>query len=80
MSILEKIKNGYYENKLPYSPATVNLNTYLKYEQEEERLHKLFKQDLENELHIKTNIEIKTNDYLEIYNDVLNAIKSIKAC
>ena len=49
MKTLEKILNNEYENKLPYSPATINLNKFLAYENETERLNQKFKDDLIDE-------------------------------
>ncbi len=46
INVKQKIQNGDYENKKPFSPATVNLNKYIEYENETVRLNDQFKMDL----------------------------------
>ena len=83
-TIKEKILNKEYENKLPYSPATINLNKFIAYENETERLQQQFKQDLINELKSAKDVqdllyyiayqEGHSEGYIGIYNKFLELL------
>ena len=71
MNVLEKIKSGKYENKLPFSPATVNLSKNLMYEAEEKRLFEQFKYDLQQETGKSTDKILNTGNYINMYNSFI---------
>ena len=71
ITVIEKIKAGEYENKLPYSPATVNLSKNIAYENEEKRLFDNFRKDLQDETGKSTNEIFNTGNYMQMYNDFI---------